>query len=151
VRAATTHGRPDARYARPGVLLATGAGAARVGTLPGMDTRPPPRLDEQLRDELTELTTSVCKALNDPKRLMILYALRDGPLTVSELVELLDASQANVSQHLAILRERGIVEPDRQGNNVYYSLRHPQVLEAVDLLRDILSAELGRRAGVVSA
>ncbi len=107
-------------------------------------------LDDQLREELTQLTASVCKALNDPKRLMILYALREGPLSVSELVDVLDASQANVSQHLAILRERGIVEPDRQGNNVYYSLRHLQVLAAIDLLREVLSAEVDRRAGVLS-
>ncbi|MDX1621604.1 MAG: metalloregulator ArsR/SmtB family transcription factor [Nitriliruptorales bacterium] len=110
----------------------------------------PPLLDEQLREELTQLTTSVCKALNDPKRLMILYALREGPLSVGELVDELDASQANVSQHLAILRERGIVEADRQGNNVFYSLRHDQVLDAVDILREILSAEVDRRAEVLS-
>ncbi|MDX1620603.1 MAG: metalloregulator ArsR/SmtB family transcription factor [Nitriliruptorales bacterium] len=109
-----------------------------------------PLLDDQLRAELTQLTASVCKALNDPKRLMILYALRDGPLTVSELVDLLEASQANVSQHLAILRERGIVVADRQGNNVHYSLRHAQVLEAIDLLREILWAEVDRRAEVLS-
>ena len=108
-------------------------------------------LDDRLRDELTQLTTSVCKSLNDPKRLMILYALRAGPLTVSELVDAIEASQANISQHLAILRERGIVEPDRRGNNVYYSLRYPQVLAAVDLLRGILSAEIDRRSGVLSA
>lgn len=115
-----------------------------------MSEETPPRLDDRLRDELTELTVSVCKALNDPKRLMILYALREGPLTVSELVDLLDASQANVSQHLAILRERGIVEPDRQGNNVFYALRHAEVIDAIDLLRAMMSAEVDRRAGVLS-
>lgn len=107
-------------------------------------------VDEQLREELTQLTASVCKALNDPKRLIILYALREGPLTVGELVDVLDASQANVSQHLAVLRERGIVQPDRRGNNVYYSLRHTQVLAAVDLLREVLSAEVDRRAGALA-
>ena len=115
-----------------------------------MGDRTPPRLDRLLREELTELTASVCRALNDPKRLMILYALGEGPLTVGELVEALEASQANVSQHLAILRERGIVEAERRGNNVHYSLRHPEVLEAIDLLRRIMSAEVGRRAGVLS-
>lgn len=110
----------------------------------------PRRLDEQLRTELTELTASVCKALNDPKRLMILYALSEGPATVTELVEALDAPQANVSQHLAILRERGLVEAHRRGNNVHYSLRHPEVLDAVDLLREILESEIGRRAEVLS-
>jgi DNA-binding transcriptional ArsR family regulator len=108
------------------------------------------RVDAQLREELSELTAGVCKALNDPKRLVILYALKDGPLTVTELVEVLEASQANVSQHLAVLRERGIVEAERRGNNVYYSLRHPSVIEAIDLLRGILSAEYGRRAGVIA-
>ncbi len=113
-------------------------------------SRPLP-LDAQLREELAQLTASVCKALNDPKRLMILYALGAGPLTVGELVEVLEASQANVSQHLAILRERGIVETERQGNKVRYSLRHPEVLDAIELLRRIMSAEVDRRAGVVSA
>jgi DNA-binding transcriptional ArsR family regulator len=131
-------------------LCSTGSLASPLGYPDGVD-HTATRLDDQLREELTQLTASVCKALNDPKRLMILYALRDGPLAVSELVDILEASQANVSQHLAILRERGIVEPDRQGNNVYYSLRHPQVLAAVDLLREVLSAEVGRRAGVVSS
>lgn len=116
-----------------------------------MADRSPPHLDDRLREELAELTTSVCKALNDPKRLMILYALRAGPLTVTELVEVLNASQTNVSQHLAILRERGIVEANRQGNKVQYALRHPEVIDAVDLLRQIMSAELDRRAGVLSA
>lgn len=108
------------------------------------------RIDDQLRQELSELTASVCKALSDAKRLMILYALRDGALTVTQLVDVIDASQANVSQHLAVLRERGLVEASRQGNNVHYSLRHPQVLDAVDLLRGILSAEVGRRASMVT-
>lgn len=109
------------------------------------------RIDDGLRDELVELTSSMCKALTDPKRLMILYALEPGPLTVTELVDELDAPQSNVSQHLAVLRERGLVEADRQGNKVYYSLRHDKVLEAIDLLRGIMGAELERRTGLLTS
>lgn len=108
-------------------------------------------VDPQLRRELNELTASVCKALNDSKRLLLLYALREGPLTVSALCEVLDAPQSNTSQHLAILRERGLVEAVRQGNNVYYSLRHPQVIDAIDLLRGVLAAELERRQTALGA
>lgn len=103
-----------------------------------------PQIDPSLREEVTDLVASMCKALSDAKRLLLLYALQDGALTVSQLCEVIDAPQANTSQHLAVLRERGLVEATRQGNNVCYSLRHPQVIEAIDLLRDIRAAEVDR-------
>lgn len=111
---------------------------------------PSPIIDEQLRAELTELTLRVCKALNDPKRLLILYALADAPRSVSELTELLDAPQANTSQHLAVLRERGLVETERRGASVIYSLRHPKVIEAIDLLRHIMADEIDRRGALLA-
>jgi DNA-binding transcriptional ArsR family regulator len=103
------------------------------------------RLDANLRAELEELTAGVCRALNDPKRLMLLYALADSALSVSELCELLGVSQSNVSQHLAVLRDRGLVDTTRDGNRVIYTLRDQRVLEAIDLLRDVMNDELGRR------
>lgn len=102
-------------------------------------------LDPALRAELHELTGSLCKALNDPKRLMVLYALAERPRSVGELCAMLETTQPNVSQHLAMLRERGIVETARQGNSIHYSLRYPRLLEAIDLLREIMAAEAGRR------
>lgn len=110
-----------------------------------MDATTTPPISDQLRAELTELTHSLCKALNDPKRLLILYALGDEPRSVTELTELLDAPQANVSQHLAVLRQRGLVDTERQGTSVIYSLRHHKVVEAIDLLREIMSDEVARR------
>ena len=101
--------------------------------------------DPLLRQELDEVVANMCKALNDPKRLVALYALRDGPHTVTELCHALGVPQANTSQHLAVLRERGLVATQRQGNKVLYSLRHPKVLEAVDVLRDVLSDEVARQ------
>lgn len=102
-------------------------------------------LDPLLRHELDELSSRMCKALNDPKRLLVLYALAEGPRTVSELCDVLDAPQSNTSQHLAVLRDRGIVETERRGNSVVYSLRHPKVIQAIDLLREVMSDELGRQ------
>jgi DNA-binding transcriptional ArsR family regulator len=102
-------------------------------------------LDARLRLELDELVAGMCKALNDPKRLLLLYALRFGPHTVSELCEVIEAPQSNTSQHLAVLRDRGLVEAERQGNNVLYSLRHEKVIDAIDILRGVMSDELTRQ------
>ena len=102
-------------------------------------------IDSRLRQELDELVASMCKALNDPKRLLLLYALRFGAHTVTELCEVIEAPQSNTSQHLAVLRDRGLVEAERQGNNVLYSLRHPKVIEAIDVLRSVMSDELARQ------
>lgn len=102
-------------------------------------------LDPLLRSELDELGARMCKALNDPKRLLVLYALADGPHSVSELCEVLDAPQSNTSQHLAVLRDRGLIEAERQGNSVVYRLRHPKVLAAIDILREVMADELDRQ------
>ncbi|MHB1928457.1 MAG: ArsR/SmtB family transcription factor [Acidimicrobiales bacterium] len=88
--------------------------------------------------EVVALHARLCQALADPKRLLLIYALADGPRTVGELCAELDLPQANVSQHLAILRDRGIVTASRSGSNVLYRLRGHQVVQALDLLRDYM-------------
>jgi DNA-binding transcriptional ArsR family regulator len=118
------------------------------GAPPGTEVAFVAPIDALLRQELDELVASMCKALNDPKRLLLLYALRYGRYTVSELCELIEAPQSNTSQHLAVLRDRGLVEAERQGNNVVYSLRHPKVIEAIDILRGVMSDELERQTAL---
>ncbi len=101
--------------------------------------------DPLLRRELDDLTAGICKALNHPTRLVLLYALQRRPHTVSELCEVIQAPPSNTSSHLAVLRRRGLVEAQPQGNSVVYSLRHPKVIDAVDLLRQVMNAEITRR------
>lgn len=103
-------------------------------------------IDDRLRDEFTELTATLCKAVNDPKRLLLLHVLGQQSMTVGDLAELIDAPQANTSQHLAILRENGLVDADRRGSHVVYSLRHPRLLDAITIMREVQSAEARRRA-----
>ncbi len=103
-------------------------------------------MDTDLAAELHQLHARVCKAIADPKRLIIINELRDREASVGELCESLDLSQSNVSQHLAILRERGVVTARREGTNIYYSLRGTKVLAAVDLLREFLSEDLAEQA-----
>lgn len=102
-------------------------------------------IDDNLRVELEELTASMCRALNDPKRLMILYALGDQRRSVGDLCELLDLTQSNVSQHLAVLRDRGVVDSTRNANRIIYTLRDQRVLNAIDLLRSVMKDEVARR------
>ncbi len=103
-------------------------------------------MDRQVAAELHELHARICKAIADPKRLLIINELRDRELSVGDLCEALELSQSNVSQHLAILRERGVVSTRRVGTSVLYSLRGTKVLEAVDLLREFLAEDLAGRA-----
>lgn len=111
-------------------------------------------MDREIAAQLQELHARICKAIADPKRLMIINELRDQELSVGDLCEALGLSQSNASQHLAVLRERGIVNSQRVGTNVYYSLRSPKVLMAVDLLREFLAedlAEQGRLSGAIGS
>lgn len=102
-------------------------------------------LNPLLRQELDDLSARMCKALNDPKRLLVLYALAAGPHTVTELCQVLGTPQSNTSQHLAVLRDRGLVASERHGNSVVYSLRHPKAIEAIDILREVMADELDRQ------
>lgn len=108
-------------------------------------------VDQALRSELDELVAGLCKGLNDSKRLLLLYALSDGPHTVSELSDVVGTPQSNTSQHLAVLRTAGMVDSERRGNSVVYSLRHPKVIDAINTLREILADEVGRRRRAISA
>jgi DNA-binding transcriptional ArsR family regulator len=107
-------------------------------------TRPP-------ESEIRELHAQVCQALADPTRIILLYTLAESPRNVGELVTELKLSQPNVSRHLKVLRERGMVDATREGANVVYSLADKRVIKALDLMREMLSDHLARRAHLVEA
>lgn len=106
-------------------------------------------MNPQLLHEIDELHAQLCEALADPKRIALLYALREGATTVSQLAEMLALPQATVSRHLKILRERNLVTARRDGMNVYYTVRNDKVLDALDLLRQVLNDNL-RRSGTLA-
>jgi len=101
---------------------------------------------QSLSQEITTLHADICSALADPNRILILYALNEGPKNVSELVEELGISQPTTSRHLNVLRERGLVIARRDGQAVVNSLVNPLVIEALDLLRAVLASNLRSRA-----
>jgi DNA-binding transcriptional ArsR family regulator len=80
---------------------------------------------------------AVARALSDPKRLCVLQSLADGELSVSELSEQVGCQVPNMSQHLAVLRNSGLVLTRRDGNAIYYRVADPRILEACRLLQSI--------------
>lgn len=102
-----------------------------------------------LTEEVTQLHADLCSALADPRRILILYALSKRSINVSELAKELGISQPATSRHLKILRERGLVYPVRQGASVEYRLTDPRLIEALDLLRDVLRDRIARRASLM--
>ena len=91
---------------------------------------------------LFELHAEVCKIFSHPKRLQIIEALRDNELTVSEVVGHLGIPKANVSQHLAVLRQKRVVTTRREGLNIYYRIANPKIIQACDLMRQVLVEQL---------
>lgn len=87
---------------------------------------------------LYDMQAEVCKVLSSPKRIEIINALKDKEKSVTELVGILGIPKANVSQHLAIMRLKGILKTRRDGVNIYYSITSPKVVQACVLMKEVL-------------
>jgi DNA-binding transcriptional ArsR family regulator len=96
--------------------------------------------------EIFEVHAEFCKTLANPKRLIIVRALKVKERTVSDFAKLLDLPIANVSQHLKALRDRDIVVTRKEGQKVYYSLSDPRLVDACDMIRKII-VDLNKRRG----
>ncbi|MEK6582439.1 MAG: metalloregulator ArsR/SmtB family transcription factor [Nitrospirota bacterium] len=98
---------------------------------------------------LFELQSEVCKTLASPKRLEILNALKSGEKTVTELVNILGAPKANVSQHLAVMRHAGILKSRRDGVSIYYRVANPKVIKACILMREVLTEQMQENSRLI--
>jgi DNA-binding transcriptional ArsR family regulator len=87
-------------------------------------------------------SAAVAKALADPKRLCVLQSLAERELSVRELSEYVGCHVPNMSQHLAVLRNSGLVLTRRDGNAIYYRIADPRILEACRLLQLIAGGPL---------
>jgi len=97
-----------------------------------------------------EMQAEVCKTIANPKRLEIIHALKDGEKTVSELVEMLGVPKANVSQHLSVMRTKGVLVNRRDGVNIYYSISNRKVIEACTLMKDVLTEQMRERSKILA-
>jgi DNA-binding transcriptional ArsR family regulator len=110
-------------------------------------------LEQEQVQQLYQLQADFCQVLADPTRLELLHLLSEGPKAVKDLVEATGQRQAKISQHLAVMRQRGIVQTERIGAEVHYSLADPRIMEACRITRELLLDRLSRQgvlAGMVT-
>jgi DNA-binding transcriptional ArsR family regulator len=101
--------------------------------------------------EVNLLHERICSALGDPTRILILYLLAERGMYVNEIPEALKLPQSSASRHLRVLRERNLVATERQGTAVLYTLEDKRIIQALDLMRAILSQQLHEAAEITGA
>jgi len=92
--------------------------------------------------KIFELHAALCQTLANPVRLRILAVLRDGEKSVNELARELGVPQANISQHLSVLRDRNVLSTRREGVSIYYRIAYPKIVKAGDLIREVLFEQM---------
>lgn len=88
--------------------------------------------------EIYILQSEFCRAVSQPKRILIIEKLSDRPKTIKELAEELGFSAPNIAQHFKLLADKGIISKKRKGNNVFYYLEYPEILESSRILRGVM-------------
>jgi DNA-binding transcriptional ArsR family regulator len=104
-----------------------------------------------LKDALRQFKADFFQALAHPTRIAIVEQLRDGELSAGMLIERLGIEQANASQHLAILRAKNILINRKTGNQVFYTVRDPLVIEVLDIMRRYFHAHMSEVLATLKA
>jgi len=102
-------------------------------------------VDKEFDMTIYNLQAEISKTLAHPLRIALLHILKDGEKTVNELVEILNASQSNISQHLALMRQRQIVKTRKAGSCIYYRVANPKISIACDTMREVLMDQLRQK------
>ncbi len=90
-----------------------------------------------MHDEEIERTCRSLKAMCHPLRLQILCTLSSNEFSVQEIVDLVGTSQSNISQHLAILRDKGILAARKDANRVFYRVGNARTLRLIEMMREV--------------
>jgi ArsR family transcriptional regulator len=94
------------------------------------------------QDDEIERASRSLKAMSHPLRLKILCILGDREVSVQDIVDQVGTSQSNISQHLAILRDKGILASRKDANRVYYRVGDSRTLKLISMMRDVFCARL---------
>jgi ArsR family transcriptional regulator len=91
----------------------------------------------------------VCKIFANAKRLEIINSLKDRETSANELLGKIGLSKANLSQHMAILKAKGVVLTRREGVNMYYRIANPKIIQACNLMREVLEEQFQEKGRIV--
>ena len=93
--------------------------------------------DLLVREEDVERASRSLKAISHPLRLKILCVLGENEVSVQDIVETVGTSQSNISQHLAILRDKGILASRKEANRVFYRVGDSRTLKLISMMQDV--------------
>jgi ArsR family transcriptional regulator len=99
--------------------------------------------------ELYKLHAEFCKFMANPKRIEILFLLGEKEMCVDEIASAMDVKVPNISQHLAVMREKGVVEVRREGTKMYYAIANPKTLQACIIMREAMVEQMAKQFDMV--
>lgn len=102
-------------------------------------------------EKIYELHADVCKIFSNAKRLEIINALKEKEMSASELIERIGLSKANLSQHMSVLKSKGVISTRREGVNIYYRISNAKITQACDLMREVLLEQLQEKGEMVAS
>ena len=102
-----------------------------------------------MEDRIYAYHADMCKVFSHPKRLELINKLRDREMSVTDLSRRLDITPTNLSQHLAMMKERRILASRKDGNVVFYRIASPRLLTIVDMMRQMLFEQIAQDAELV--
>ena len=102
-----------------------------------------------MQTALRRFKADIFQALAHPTRIAIVEMLRDGEVSAGAILERLGVEQANVSQHLAVLRAKNLVVNRKEGNQVFYSIRSPLLIDMMNIMRRYFEEHLSEAMGML--
>ena len=105
--------------------------------------------NNSLAQEINLLHARICSAISEPNRILLIYSIAEKPRNVNNLAEIVGISQSAASRHLKVLRERGLIQAQRDGAQVIYSLTDDRFIQALDLLREVMLEQLSQQADLL--
>ncbi len=102
-------------------------------------------------EKIYELHADLCKIFSNAKRLEIINSLNDKEMSAGELIEKIGLSKANLSQHMGVLRSKGVILARREGVNIYYRIANPKIVQACHLIREVLLEQFREKGKMVSS
>jgi ArsR family transcriptional regulator len=104
-----------------------------------------------LAQEINQLHASICSAISEPTRILLLYAIHEKPRNVNNLAEVVGISQSASSRHLKVLKDRNLITAHRDGTQVIYQLADDRIIKALNMLREMMLDNLAQQANLIRA
>ncbi|HVP78380.1 MAG TPA: metalloregulator ArsR/SmtB family transcription factor [Thermodesulfobacteriota bacterium] len=101
-------------------------------------------------EPIYELHADLCKIFSNAKRLEIIDSLKDKEMSAGELIARIGLSKANLSQHMSVLKLKGVILTRREGINIYYRIANPKILQACRLIREVLFEQFQEKRKILS-